>query len=730
METLVGQIIQVRFYNENSKFAVILIKDENNQRRLLTGLMFNINTEIQYRFYGSYQMHQKYGMQFKFERYEEVLANDIDQVIKYLSSSLFKGIGKKIATRIVDKLGSNALELIKENNELLDKIDGVTPEKKQIIINQLKQDHYQEAVAYLYGKGISLNLIEKMIQTYDNQLMAILENSPYRLLDDIENIGFKNVDKIALSLGIKYDDIDRIEAMIIQLIKEICYQRGNTYVDFNELVSLLKKNDSRIEIDVYVNTIDGLIEQNKLINHDEKIFVELYEQAEQTIVNILNEYIHTPLEKLNQKKVDSIIEDLEYKQSIQFANMQKQAMIDFLKYPLMILTGGPGTGKTTIVKAAIHIYQKIYNQAKIALVAPTGRAAKRMNDLTGLEAQTIHRLLRWDVSTNEFMLNEESPIDYDLLIIDEFSMVDTVLFSCLLKASCKVRKILIIGDDQQLPSVAPGNLLHDLLNIDKIHQVRLTEIYRQKQDSGIIKLAHDISINYPVNFELFNQFQDISFIECNSMNTLSLIQKIVNKAINEGYNYNDFQILAPMYQGIAGIDAINSMMQDMINPLKSDSKEITFGQRKFRTGDKVLQLKNRVEDNVFNGDIGTIIAIHLKDNFNYLSDTIIVDFEGVEITYTPQDFIQLTLAYCTSIHKAQGSEFKIVIMPILNDYNFMLRKNLIYTGITRAKQSLFLIGQPQVFLKGLLRTQEYHRLTYLKERFNEYSETLSPYNFM
>ena len=732
METIVGSIVQIRFYNEQSKFIVALIDEENiHQKILVTGNMLEPQLGLRFRFNGDYVIHPKYGEQFKFIGYEEVLANDYDEIIRYLSSSLFKGIGKIQATRIVDTLGENALEMIKEDPLVLSSIQGMTQSKIDTIYQELNKNNQQETIQFLYQHGLSLTIIEKIIQTYQENTLDLIKHQPYQLLEDIENISFKNVDKLALALGIPIDDQYRIDTLVVYCIKEMCYNSGNTYVLFNHLIERLGKVDFQLKEETYIEAINRLKEAGKLIIRDEKIFIDLYEMAETNIKEAIDYFIHLPINHEDLTKIEQIIETIEQRDQIQFASNQRQAIIDFVKYPLMILTGGPGTGKTTIVKAVIEVYKKLYQSESIALVAPTGRAAKRLSELTNLEAQTIHRLLHFDISNNEFMFDEDHPIECDLLIIDEFSMVDTILFDYLLQASRMVKKILIIGDHEQLPSVSPGNLLSDLLSIHQIHSICLEKIYRQKQSSGIIQLAHAISSNQDIEYTMFKSYEDINFITCQNHQVLSLIQKIVIKALNEGYDYNDFQILAPMYQGVAGINAINEMLQNLLNPMSEYVSEIKIGRQCFREGDKVLQLKNRVEDNVFNGDIGRIVEIHLKDNFEYLSDTIVVAYDDKLIEYTSNDFNQITLAYCMSIHKAQGSEFKIVIMPILNDYYIMLKKNLIYTGITRAKQSLFLIGQSQAFFKGIKQKQNKERLTYLKQRFNTKKQNeLSPYDFM
>ena len=393
----------------------------------------------------------------------------------------------------------------------------------------------------------------------------------------------------------------------------------------------------------------------------------------------------------------------------------------------MIITGGPGTGKTTIVNAMIKIYQRLNPDQRLAIVAPTGRAAKRLSEVTGVEACTIHRLLKWDLHTNTFAVNEKNPLDVDLLIIDEFSMVDSLLFSHLLLACQKVSQILLIGDDQQLPSVAPGHVLKDLIESECIPTIALHYIYRQSKESGIVQLAHSIR-NDQYDENLFFQYSDIHFQTCTPYDVVKYVRVLVSKALEDGYDGQDIQVLAPMYNGVAGIDALNDCLQELLNPSDGFKNELRVGKRVFREGDKILQLKNRVEDNVFNGDIGTLVEICYKDNFEYLTDKMIVDFDGTIVEYTPQEFYTLTHAYCMSVHKSQGNEFKIVIMPVLKDYYIMLKKNLIYTGLTRAKQSLWFLGSHQAFVYGITHKQDERRKTTLIERMKKTPE-ISLYDF-
>ena len=394
---------------------------------------------------------------------------------------------------------------------------------------------------------------------------------------------------------------------------------------------------------------------------------------------------------------------------------------------MMILTGGPGTGKTTTVKALIRMYRSLYPNESISLVAPTGRAAKRLSELTGLEACTIHRELKWDLHKNTFAMNKNNPLSSEVLIIDEFSMVDSLLLSKLFEACRKVHKVLFIGDYHQLPSVAPGNVLKDFIE-SHLKVIELDEIYRQAKDSGIVQLAHQLIHQEVHDLSLFDQYKDINFFNSTNFEVVKNVVMIVKKAIESGYDQNDIQVLAPIYKGVAGIDALNLALQEVFNP-KEDQDEYRIGQTVYRVGDKILQTKNRPDDDVYNGDIGVLVEIGRKDGFEYLEDTLIVDFDGNFVEYTSKDFLTFTLAYCMSIHKAQGNEFKIVIMPVLDDYYIMLKRNLIYTGLTRAKQSLFILGSPKAFLYGIQNVKDAKRKTTLTSKINQ-EQSLNLYDFL
>lgn len=725
-----GYIKKIRFYSESSNYIVALIEVEQEDKLItMNGYMNNFNDYEKYAFIGDYEIHPKYGKQFKLSEYRIIYAKESEEIIKYLSSPLFKGIGKALATQIVNTLGEECLEKIKEDKHNLDLVRGMTEKRREIIYKALTNGDYdQEVMQFFMGHGISLKNLGLIQAYYQEKTLEILQNNPYQLVEDIDGIGFKTADELALKTGGTLDNPNRIKAGIIYSIKQYGFNTGSTYCYLDEIKIMFSKIIYNIEEVSFNEYLDELIDEGLIIQRGDKYYYFEMDEAEKNIAEYLKIRINKPDELFDEKEVERLLTNYEKTQGICYAAKQKEALNYFLKSSCMILTGGPGTGKTTIVQALLKVYSVLYPDDRIGLVAPTGRAAKRLTELTGIYACTIHRLLKWDLHSNTFAMNKSNPLDLDVLIIDEFSMVDCLLLSKLFEAGRGINKVLFIGDYHQLPSVAPGNILQDLMEAG-VKTIELDEIFRQAKDSGIIQLAHHIIHNEIENMDLFEQYRDINFFPCINYDVVKNVKIIVKKAIDEGYDTNDIQVLVPMYQGVAGIDALNDALQDVFNPIDEFNDSYQIGRKEYRVGDKILQLKNRPDDDVFNGDIGTLVEICRKDNFEYLQDTLIVDFDGNFVEYTSNTFNTITHAYCMSIHKSQGNEFKIVIMAVLSDYYIMLRRNLLYTAITRAKQSLFILGSSKAFMHGLANYQDSRRKTSLKSRFKTI-ETLNVYDFL
>ena len=541
-------------------------------------------------------------------------------------------------------------------------------------------DVYKRQTQFFMGHGISLRHIGIIQENYKEQTLEILQNHPYQLVEDIDGIGFKTADELALKTGGTLNNPDRLKAGVIYSIKQSCFSSGSTYVLYDEIKKAFHKIIYHIDDEVFDEYLNTLVEEGRVIKEGEYYYDEELYESEEIIANFLHKINDYPEEFYDENELERLLDNYQDKFGIVYSTKQKEAIEYFLKYPMMILTGGPGTGKTTVVKALIQIYRTLYPKDAISLVAPTGRAAKRLSELTGLDACTIHRELKWDLHKNSFAMNRNNPLSSQVLIIDEFSMVDSLLLSKLFDASRRVHKVLFIGDYHQLPSVAPGNVLKDFIE-SQLKVIELDEIYRQSKDSGIVQLAHQL-IHQEVNdLSLFEQYKDIHFYNSTNFEIIKNVTTIVKKAIENGYDQNDIQVLAPIYQGVAGINALNLALQEIFNP-KNHQEEYRIGQKVYREGDKILQLKNRPDDDIYNGDIGVLVEINRKDGFEYLEDTLIVDYDGNLVEYTSKDFMTFTLAYCMSIHKAQGNEFKIVIkmcirdrtLAALQDLNEMMKK--------------------------------------------------------
>ena len=655
-----------------------------------TGYFHELNDMDTYLFYGKLVEHDKYGEQFQVESYERCKPEEKNSIIEFLTSGLFKGIGEKKAKQIVDTLGKDTLKIILENPDNLILIPGITKKNIETLHTQLKEyESSYEIILYLGNLGFSTRDSMIIYNFYKNKTKQIIEENIYQIIKDINDITYKKIDQIALRMGVKQNDIIRVKAALIYIMNEVSNTYGHSYYFDEELVSLLPRViNVQITQDEYIDAIKDLIKDSDIIVKDEKIYLKDMYDAETLIVKRFRLLENNPLEK--EKDLDDKIKQLEEFFEIRYNEEQFQAIKESYLRDFLIITGGPGTGKTTIMKGITELYRQCNKlsyeklQDKIALLAPTGRAAKRMSETTLLRASTIHRFLKWQKETNKFQVNEYNKSKVELVIIDEASMIDTYLMASLLKGLSANCKIILVGDDHQLPSVGPGQLLHDLISSEKLTTVKLKELYRQGKDSNIITLAYDIR-NGKVMRDVFNKEEDLTFISCTPDQVINQI-----KEISETYkdvSYKDFQILAPMYKTYVGIDEINKHLQTIFNPKDKTKKELTIGEFTFREYDKVIQLTNMPEENVYNGDIGIIEQIITSPK-----KEIHINFDGNVVKYTPSNFNNFRLAYSISIHKAQGSEFDIVIMPIVKNYNKMLYRKLVYTGITRSKKKLYIIG--------------------------------------
>ena len=721
MEEIIGKLSIVIFHNEENLYSVIKImvsEGSEDKYVTVTGNFPIPNDNVEYRFKGEYKKHPRFGIQFVVSEYEEILPNSEDSIIKYLSSPIFPKIGIRTATKIYNVLGEKCIEKIKQDSNVLDGI--VSVEQKKIIIEGLGTGTYfDEAVKLFVTQGLSIKMLLKIQSIYKENMIEVIKENPYKLIEDIDGIGFKTADDLALKLGFDIYDEKRIKACLLYCTSMICFNESDTYTNEEKIIKEFDKIIKGVDTISKKYFLEVLISEGKLYREKEKIFTMVQFFAELDNARILSNFIKKIINDLDSSEILKIIQKIEDKLHIKYDENQKEAILTCLNSGVTIITGGPGTGKTTIVNAIIQVYKELIHDSEIHICAPTGRASKRLTEITGIKANTIHSLLKWDLHSNTFSVNEKNPLTGNLLIVDEFSMVDNYLLHQMLKASQKIGQIIFIGDEDQLPSVGPGNVLRDLLDSQVINTIRLTKIYRQSETSNIIRLAHHIKNKEPIQNDFEN---DVTFYSTNDNNIQKIVLEYIKIAKNNGYDNDDIQVLAPMYQGINGIDNLNDILQDYFNPHDNLLNEMRFGKVIYRENDKILQLKNQNEDYVFNGDIGKLVEIDKGDSPRY--DKMYVDYDSNIVEYTNKDFINITHAYCISIHKSQGSEYPLIILPITFAYQRMLAKNLIYTAITRAKQKLIIIGNYDAFLYGINNTNYKVRKTTLKEKLLKFVNPL------
>ncbi|WP_455145170.1 SF1B family DNA helicase RecD2 [Streptococcus constellatus] len=730
-----GTIERIIFENPSSFFRILLLNiddtdaDFDDFEIIVTGTMADIIEGEDYTFWGNLVQHPKYGEQLKLIRYERAKPTS-KGLVKYFSSDHFKGIGVKTAQKIVDLYGDNTIDKVLAEPEKLHDIVGLSAKNRKAFIMKLRQNYGTERVlAKLSEYGISNKLAFQIQDFYKEETLEIVEHYPYQLVEDIQGIGFKIADQLAQSLGIESTAPERFRAGLLHTLLTQSMEKGDTYLEAKELLEHtieLLESSRQIELDPnsVADELAHLIEEDKVQNVDTKIFENSLFFAEEGISNNLLRI----LEKENQnkyepEKIEAALTHIEEEFAISYDAIQKQAICNAIQHKIFILTGGPGTGKTTVINGIIAVYALLHGldlhksqDLPILLAAPTGRAARRMNELTGLPSATIHRHL--GMTGDDDTSHLDNYLDADFIIVDEFSMVDTWLANQLLSNISSNSKLLIVGDADQLPSVSPGQVLADLLKIPLLPQTKLEKIYRQGEDSTIVTLASQIQKGVlPPDFT--EKKADRSYFEARSEHIPQMIERIVEAAIRSGIPAQDVQVLAPMYRGQAGIDHINQLMQDLINPAEKEQLvfEATDGQ--YRQGDRVIHLVNDAESNVFNGDLGYITDLLPAKYTDSKQDELTINFDGNEIVYQRSEWYKIRLAYAMSIHKSQGSEFPVVILPITSSSHRMLQRNLIYTAITRAKSKLILLGEKSAFAFAVQNTGT-TRKTYLKERFEDF----------
>ncbi len=747
METIGGVISRVNYYNCENGYTVAILelnyKDKNIAMKKakivgntipVVGFFDRSPSQLEeYDFDGEFVRDKNYGLQFKFSRFIRKTIKNEEGIISYLSSPIFPGIGEKISKNIVNKFGVKCLTKIKENKDILDQI-GLTNKQKDIIYTGIISDEInQESMVFFLDNGITMDMTHKIISIFGDQAKEIVLANPYILMEKIERFGFKKNDTFALKIGVEENGIIRLRALISFVLQDALYSVGNSYLTRNELyeyaTKYLKKD---IDSKIFNQVLNYLIDDKKIfIDKEKNVFdYKMYNQEIELALE-LSKMLKGIRDEDNSSKTytnNEILEKYNYikrNSHINYSEEQEVAILSAFTEPIVIITGGPGTGKTTIIRAIIEMYFKLNNDNQtitdyIALLAPTGKAAKRLKESTNMQTMTIHKFLGF-IGNNNFTFNKYNKTAAKLIIVDEASMMDLPLASQLITSMQNDARLIIVGDVDQLPSVGPGQVLKDLISSKEIKTIRLTKIHRQAEDSNIIKLAH--SINEGILPEtILDKLNDRTFISTDNEHLPILLVDIVNRFVNKGYDIKkDIQVLIPMYKGEVGINSINARIQDIINPYCEENGEIKHYGSVFRLNDKVIQLVNRADKGIMNGDVGYISSFKYKD---LKISGIQVTFDSIVVDYNLDEIEDLSLAYAISVHKAQGGEFDVVIMPMTSQHYIMLRKKLIYTAVTRAKKILILIGDVKAMQQGIRRIEN-NRKTILKDKLIEFVKETS-----
>jgi exodeoxyribonuclease V alpha subunit len=696
--TIEGIYKKTIFSNSDNGYLVGLLKvidndidaSLNNKTITFTGYFNDINIEDNLRLVGTFTRHNRYGEQFSVTSYEIIMPTTENSIISFLSSGIFKGIGEGKAKRIYETLGDDCISIMSNDIDALVGIKGISKKNREDIYNTLLEyaDNL-EIIVKLNEYGFNSKDSTTLYHKYKNKVIELIDEDIYNLVNEDTNFGFKKIDNLALKLDYSNDDIRRIKAGIIYVINEVVNTVGDTYLFKSEIYNYLKRALLVIlEEDYFDQAINDLIKEDKLVLIDNKYYLKKVYDAECNIAKRIS-YL-TNLDDNKFKKLNELLLNNEKKYNIDYNSEQEEAIKNSFIKNVLVITGGPGTGKTTIIKSIVSIYQELYKLSrdelyeKITLLAPTGRASKRIMETVNMPASTIHRFLKWNKETNKFGVNEHNKVHTDMVIVDEASMVDTYLLDNLLKGLRFDTKLILVGDVNQLPSVGSGQILKDIIDTEKVPVVKLEKLYRQEANSNIITFAYDVN-NGVYDNSLFNNYDDLTYIKTDSYNLMDKFSELCYTY--KDYDYNDLIMMAPMYKTINGIDNLNNIAREIFNPKENNKHEIVIGDTLFRENDKVIELVNMPDYNVFNGDIGIITEIDKDKN------EVTVDYDGNIVKYTKSNYTNFKLGYVISIHKSQGSEFKVVIMVLLNEFNRMLYRKLLYTGITRAKQNLCILGE-------------------------------------
>ena len=688
-ECLEGTIEQVVYYNPDNGYTVCRFALEDGRQFTIIGTFPPLSPGEVLRVSGRWEMNPRFGQQLRVESFIPILPSSIKGIEKFLSSGLVRGIGPVLARRIVKKFGEKTIEIISEHPDRILKVEGVGEVKlKEIKKSWTENQHIRDLIIFLQEHNVSTSIATKVYRQYGEKSFQVLKRNPYQLCLDIWGIGFKTADQIALKLGLDPASAERVKAFILYLLEKGTEQ-GHVF-SYQDELEQNSREELGVEEDKARSALADLV-RNKLVVAEKAgertaVYLPHLYEAQENVARSLLELDSLPSPAL-PSDAEKTISEVERELGLQFSPRQKEAIQECFRRKILVITGGPGTGKTTIVRAVVAVFDGWGRQ--VLLAAPTGRAAKRLAEATQKEAKTIHRILEYNPKQGCFKRNERHPLRGDALVIDESSMVDLLLMNSLLKAVPSGMRLILVGDKDQLPPVGPGNLLHDIIASGRVEVVTLDEIFRQEQGSLIVRNAHRINqglgLIYPSRedrdadfYFIHHEDEDKSFQTIMNLCCFNIPQKLGVPALSL-----QIQVISPMYKGKCGVDNLNVELQARLNP-RSDGLKV--GNREFRVRDKVMQVRNNYEKEVFNGDIGLVVHVD-KTNFRLL-----VDFDGRQVGFEKDELNDITPAYAISVHKSQGSEYQAVVMPLLTQHYILLQRNLFYTALTRAKKLSVVVG--------------------------------------
>jgi len=709
MDILDGMVTEIRFQNEENGFAILKFRVEGRGEFSCLGTLAALRVGEMVTFHGYFESDKKWGEQFRVRTFEYRTEAGVAEIEYMLGSGLIEGVGKKRAADIVAKFGTDTIRVLDQEPGRLKEVTGIGKGRASKIVESWKsQRGMRELMLFLQPYGISLNFVYKIHKRYDAEAKAVISENPYKLIEDMRGVGFKKADMIAQSIGYDKESYRRLKAAIVHSLHE-AEGNGHCYLDRKELiaqsVALTDVDETKIGF-----SLDHLITDTALIAQEDAVYLrKTFERECELAAMLVDRITGSKVQLMKEEKARKWAEDRCRRRDIQVNEQQILAVLLSQKEKIMVLTGGPGTGKTTTLKLVIDLFYD--NGKKVVLAAPTGRAAQKMGEVTGREGKTIHRLLEYTIGSHgpEFQRNKEKPLEGDIFVIDEFSMVDLQLAVSLLKAIPPNGHVIFVGDADQLPSVGAGNVLADLIDSGLIPLVRLTTIFRQAGESRIVTAAHEICHGDVPVFE--NKKSDTCFFltEEDPEKLFELVVDLVARRLPASYGYDpakEIQVITAMHKGTIGTQRINEALQKRLNG--ESTEKISRGEQHFATGDKVMQIANNYDLQAFNGDIGFVVRVN--------ETSMTVSFPAITATYEKKDFDQLTHAYCISIHKSQGSEFPALVIPLSTQQFVMLRRNLIYTALTRAKKLCVFVGSKEALAMAVKNRSDKKRNSGLADR--------------